>query len=95
MSVTTIPSRRQRGRPLAADGPVHSEEAYLAAALRAFADLGYRGDGPVPALPDDVWTATSARYVDAYERLTGTAFVPGDYPIGARLQAALQKAGLL
>jgi phosphoribosylaminoimidazole-succinocarboxamide synthase len=61
---------------------------------RAFADLGYRGDGPVPTLPDDVWAETSARYVDAYERLTGTAFVPGDYPVGPRLAAALTKAGV-
>jgi phosphoribosylaminoimidazole-succinocarboxamide synthase len=61
---------------------------------RAFADLGYRGDGPVPALPDDVWAATSARYVDAYERLTGAAFVPGDYPVGPRLAATLTKAGV-
>jgi phosphoribosylaminoimidazole-succinocarboxamide synthase len=62
---------------------------------RAFADLDYRGDGPVPALPDDVWTATSTRYIDAFERLTGTAFDPGDQPVGPRLVAALTKAGVL
>ena len=62
---------------------------------RAFADLDYRGDGPLPALPDDVWAATSTRYVDAYERLTATAFHPGDQPVGPRLVAALTKAGVL
>jgi phosphoribosylaminoimidazole-succinocarboxamide synthase len=62
---------------------------------RAFADLGYRGDGPVPVLPDEVWSETSARYIDAYERLTGTGFEPGTYPVAERLTANLTKAGLL
>jgi phosphoribosylaminoimidazole-succinocarboxamide synthase len=45
---------------------------------RAFADLGYRGDGPVPEpRPDDVWTATTAALHRAYERLTGTHVRPG------------------
>ena len=39
---------------------------------RALADAGFTGDGDVPDLPEDVWTATSARYIDAYERLTGS-----------------------
>jgi phosphoribosylaminoimidazole-succinocarboxamide synthase len=62
---------------------------------RAFAELGYKGDGPVPALPDEVWSQTSARYVDAYERLTGSPFEPGSYPVADRLIANLTKAGLL
>ena len=40
---------------------------------RALADAGFRGDGDVPELPAEVWTATSTRYIDAYERLTGLA----------------------
>jgi phosphoribosylaminoimidazole-succinocarboxamide synthase len=59
---------------------------------RALADVGYSGDGPVPELPAEVWTATTARYIDAFERLTGTDFVPGRYPVGPRIHAAL--AGL-
>ena len=59
---------------------------------RALADVGYTGDGPVPTLSPDVWTATTARYIDAFERLTGTDFVPGRYPAGPRIHAAL--AGL-
>lgn len=62
---------------------------------RAFADLGYKGDGPIPRLPDEVWSATTARYIVAYERLTGTPFVPGSYPIAERLTENLKKAGLL
>ena len=59
---------------------------------RALADAGYTGDGPIPELPPEVWHATASRYVDAFERLTGTAFVPGAYPVAPRINAAL--AGL-
>jgi phosphoribosylaminoimidazole-succinocarboxamide synthase len=62
---------------------------------RALADTGYRGDGPPPTLSDDVWLATSARYVDTFERLTGTTFVPGRTPVAARLTEALHQEGLL
>jgi phosphoribosylaminoimidazole-succinocarboxamide synthase len=59
---------------------------------RALAEAGYTGDGPIPQLPAEVWHATAARYVDAFERLTGVSFVPGTYPCGPRINAAL--AGL-
>lgn len=62
---------------------------------RAFADIGYKGDGPVPDVPGDVWSATTARYVTAYERLTGRPFSPGAYPVAERLTDNLTKAGVL
>ncbi|MDQ3738758.1 MAG: phosphoribosylaminoimidazolesuccinocarboxamide synthase [Actinomycetota bacterium] len=52
---------------------------------RAYADAGYRGDGPPPDVGADIWTATSDRYMDAYRRLTGRAFEPGSYPVGPRI----------
>lgn len=52
---------------------------------RAFADVGWKGDGPMPELPSDVWLETSKRYIETYERLTGEAFVPGEYPVMPRL----------
>ncbi|GAP12953.1 phosphoribosylaminoimidazolesuccinocarboxamide (SAICAR) synthase [Longilinea arvoryzae] len=61
----------------------------------AYADQGYLGDGPVPAMPPSLWTAASQRYISIYERLTGQTFVPGEYPVAPRLQANLQKAGIL
>ena len=64
---------------------------------QALADSGYRGDGDPPPLGDEVIAATSARYVDAYERLTRESFERGDYPvaerIAARLDAILSEAG--
>jgi phosphoribosylaminoimidazole-succinocarboxamide synthase len=62
---------------------------------RAFAEIGYKGDGPVPDLPGEVWSATTGRYVTAYERLTGRPFDPGQYPVPPRLVDNLTKAGLL
>jgi len=62
---------------------------------RAFAELGYKGDGPVPTLPPETWSAAAGRYILAYERLTGERFVPGSYPVQARLTENLTKAGLL
>jgi phosphoribosylaminoimidazole-succinocarboxamide synthase len=62
---------------------------------RAFADLGYRGDGPLPTLPDEVWTATTVRYIDAYERLVGRTFVPGTYPVTTRIVDQLTRTGML
>jgi phosphoribosylaminoimidazole-succinocarboxamide synthase len=62
---------------------------------RAYAEIGYRGDGPVPALADDVWSATSVRYIDAYERVTGATFERGAYPVAERIVANLREAGIL
>jgi phosphoribosylaminoimidazole-succinocarboxamide synthase len=56
---------------------------------RALIDLGYAGDGAPPRLPDDVVAAASARYVSAYERLTGLTFVPGGTPIADRISRHL------
>ncbi len=56
---------------------------------RALADVDFRGDGDVPDLPAEVWSATTARYVDAYERLTGEAFAYADYPAAPRIARAV------
>jgi phosphoribosylaminoimidazole-succinocarboxamide synthase len=41
------------------------------------------GDAPPPPLPDDVVAATRARYVEAYERLTGLRFADWPGPANA------------
>ena len=49
---------------------------------RAFIAMGYRGDGPPPAMPDDVRVGAAQRYIEAYERITGTTFSPNlDAPL--------------
>ncbi len=56
---------------------------------RALLDAGYTGHGEPPVLPAEVWEATCARYVQAYERLSGAEFVPGAYPVAPRITEAL------
>lgn len=51
--------------------------------------VGYTGDGPPPALPLDVVCELARRYIDVFERLTGTDFVPGAQPLAERMSAAL------
>jgi phosphoribosylaminoimidazole-succinocarboxamide synthase len=62
---------------------------------RALDALGYAGDGAPPTLPVSVWNDTSARYVHAFERLTGTIFQPGAYPVGPRLLTNLRREGIV
>ena len=47
---------------------------------RYFTKLGYQGDGPQPPLPNDVRQGAARRYIEAYERITGEAFVPDVSP---------------
>ncbi len=55
----------------------------------ALLEVGYKGEGTPPVLPDEVWLTTSQRYVSFFERLTGQQFVPGDTPIDQRIVAAV------
>ena len=51
----------------------------------AYAEKGYRGDGQIPSMPDDLWVSASERYIQIYEMLTGKEFMPGAYPVQERL----------
>jgi phosphoribosylaminoimidazole-succinocarboxamide synthase len=62
---------------------------------RAYADLGYRGEGTPPILDASVWSSVAAGYRDAFERLTRS---PLDIPSGEmaqRIQRALTAHGIL
>jgi len=61
----------------------------------AYADKGYRGDGEIPEMPAELWASASERYITIYETLTGETFVPGEYPVEARLVDNLKKAGVI
>jgi phosphoribosylaminoimidazole-succinocarboxamide synthase len=58
-----------------------------------FAERGYRGDGQAPQMPPSFVAQVAARYIAAYERLTGREFAPGEQPAAARIRRALQPAG--
>ena len=56
-----------------------------------FVGQGYRGDGPPPTIPVDVVAHVAGRYIEAYERLTGLAFVPGEQPAAERIRRHLKE----
>jgi phosphoribosylaminoimidazole-succinocarboxamide synthase len=53
-----------------------------------YAERGYRGDGEPPDATEELIAQVSERYIACYEKLTGATFVPGAYPVEARLQTA-------
>jgi phosphoribosylaminoimidazole-succinocarboxamide synthase len=65
-------------------------EQVEAAALAIFAQ-GYRGEGQPPVMPADFVARVAARYIAAYERLTGQTFVPGEQPAAERIARNLAR----
>lgn len=62
---------------------------------RQYADLGYRGEGEPPAMPSALWIQASQRYIQIYEMLTGTTFIPGNYPVNPRVCNNLRAKGFI
>jgi phosphoribosylaminoimidazole-succinocarboxamide synthase len=61
----------------------------------AYADKGYRGDGEIPAMPDELWASASDRYITIYELLTSKTFEAGSYPVEERLIKNLKNVGVI
>jgi phosphoribosylaminoimidazole-succinocarboxamide synthase len=59
-----------------------------------YAARGYRGDGPPPPMTPDFIAQVAARYIAAYERLTGAAFEPAPGPAGTRIARAVSAVGV-
>jgi phosphoribosylaminoimidazole-succinocarboxamide synthase len=70
-----------------AEEPENLDKEFL---RRWFAERGYRGDGAPPAMPAEFVAQVAARYIAAYERLTGRRFEPGEQPAPARIQRNLE-----
>ncbi len=59
---------------LAADAnPKSFDKEYV---RRYLAEHNFRGEGPIPELPDDVRVEATRRYIEACETITGQSFVP-------------------
>jgi phosphoribosylaminoimidazole-succinocarboxamide synthase len=56
---------------------------------RWLAAEGFKGDGPIPTIPDEVKVEASARYAEAWERITGRKFVPDLEEPAARMSRNL------
>ena len=57
-----------------------------------FAMRGYKGDGVPPVMPPEFVAQVAARYIAAYEKLTGLEFAPGVLPATARIQKSLEQS---
>jgi phosphoribosylaminoimidazole-succinocarboxamide synthase len=58
-----------------------------------YAEKGYRGDGEIPIMADELWISASERYIQIYEMLTNQEFMPGAYPVEKRLLENLKEGG--
>lgn len=54
-----------------------------------FAERGYKGDGEAPSMPASFQAEVAERYITAFEKLTGTTFVPGAQPADERVVSTL------
>ncbi|MBN2454217.1 phosphoribosylaminoimidazolesuccinocarboxamide synthase, partial [Candidatus Woesearchaeota archaeon] len=59
------------------------------------ADRGFIGEGEIPKIPDEVRTEAARRYIEAFEKITGQEFKADSEDPIKRIEANLDKAGLL
>ena len=75
------------GKPLRSDGePENLDKEFM---RQWFVGQGYRGEGKPPVMPAELVAHIAARYIAAYERLTGQEFVPGEQPAVERMKKNL------
>jgi phosphoribosylaminoimidazole-succinocarboxamide synthase len=68
------------------EAPEHFDKEFL---RLWFAARGYTGEGTPPPMPDDFVAQVAARYIAAYEGLTGRTFEPAPGPAEERIRRAL------
>ena len=56
---------------------------------RFLVEQGFRGEGPIPAIPDAVKIEAVLRYIEAVEQITGQPFVPNLEDPGERMRKNL------
>ncbi len=78
-------------RMVAGQDPESFDKEYV---RRYLVDQGYRGEGPIPVIPDGVRVEATRRYIEAVDAITGTPFVPNLEEPTARMQRNLAQAGL-
>jgi phosphoribosylaminoimidazole-succinocarboxamide synthase len=60
---------------------------------RFLAAQGFRGDGAIPTIPDEVKVEAMRRYIEAVERITGDTFAPNLEEPQQRMAKHLRAAG--
>lgn len=58
-------------------------------------EQGFLGDGPIPALSDEVVNEASKRYISVYEQLTGKTFEAGSPKVKQRILDDLRKSNVI
>lgn len=66
-------SSSYEGRFAQGEDPESFDKEYV---RRYLAGLGFKGDGPIPPIPDEVRVEATRRYIEAFEKITGAPFVP-------------------
>lgn len=79
-------SRYWRAESLENGAPVHLDKEFV---RLAYAEAGYRGDGPPPPLSPELAVQTSLRYQELFEMLTGREFNGAPYPAEPRIRQVL------
>jgi phosphoribosylaminoimidazole-succinocarboxamide synthase len=64
-----------KGRFEAGEDPESFDKEYV---RRWLAEQGYRGEGAIPKIPDEVRVEASRRYIQACDEIRGTAFAPDE-----------------
>jgi phosphoribosylaminoimidazole-succinocarboxamide synthase len=63
--------------------PVNVDKEFI---RQWYAERGYTGKGEPPPMSAELIAQAGARYVEAYERITGERFIPGETPVNERLR---------
>jgi phosphoribosylaminoimidazole-succinocarboxamide synthase len=74
------------GRLAKGEEPESFDKEYV---RRWLAAQGFKGDGPIPPIPDDIRVEASRRYIEACETIMGTPFVPNMEEPQARMKRNL------
>ena len=80
-------SKSYEQRRAAGQSPESFDKEYL---RRWLVDQGWKGDGEIPHIPDEVRVEASRRYIEACEAIRGSAFEPSFEAPGPRLEQNLK-----
>ena len=80
-------SKSYEQRRSAGQSPESFDKEYL---RRWLVEQGFKGDGPIPHIPDEVRVEASRRYIEACEVIKGSSFEPSFEAPGPRLEKNLK-----
>lgn len=86
LSEAPLPVRERLGVGKRLDEPVNFDKEFI---RLWYAERGYRGEGQPPPMSDQLIATASARYIAAYEKISGQTFAPGEYPVNERILKVL------